>query len=125
MTRTRSRPDRKLSLTIAAASAAFSLAPALAHAQENQNRLIVSVELTSTKRQSFQGQLLYNCNLFFAGNRPVDGSPQVAQVAGAPSGSIDFTQNRGEAFVKKGGWQVEPLPPVRAKPTLFADLGVS
>jgi hypothetical protein len=94
-------------------------------AAEPRTRLIVSVQLANTSRNSFQNTLLYNCNLFFSNGAAVEGRRQFATAVGLPAGSLDFAQRRGEAFVRRTGWQVQPLPPIRARPTLFANLGVS
>jgi hypothetical protein len=87
--------------------------------------LIVSLQLANTSRNSFQNTLLYNCNLFFSNGAAVEGRRQFATAVGLPAGSLDFAQRRGEAFVRRTGWQVQPLPPIRARPTVFASLGVS
>jgi hypothetical protein len=94
-------------------------------AAQTPTRLIVSLQLANTARNSFQNTLLYNCNLFFSGGLAVEGRRQYAAVGGPPRGVLDFAQGRGQAFVRRTRWQVEPLPPIRARPTLFADLGVS
>lgn len=125
MTRTRARPGRAVALAMAALFGCLALIPAGAAAQDDRNRLIISLQLANTRRHSFQGDLQTNCNLLFANGQAVEGNPQIASAAGAPSGTIDWAQNRGEAFVRKTGWQVEPLPPTRGKPTLFADLGIA
>src|SRR4051794_275905 len=127
MTRTRSRPGRALALATAALLAGVALAPAAAGAQDS-TALLVSLQLANTRRHAFQNDLATNCNLFFSNGTSPEGNPQFATAVGTPSGSLDFAQNKGEAFVKRTGWQVEPLPPARgrpARPTLFADIGVS
>ena len=115
------RIRRRMALAAASLVACLALLPVAASAQDDSTELLVSLQLASSRRQSFTNQLLYNCNLFFSNGSPAD---QFATASGAPTGALDFGQNRGEAFVRKTGWQVEPLPPVRAKPTLFADIGV-
>ena len=110
-------------LAIAALLAAGALAPALAAAQDRQ-RLVLALSLSNTRRDSFQNQLLVNCNLFFTNGRSPEGNPQIADSVGPPSGTADFSNRRGEVFVRRTGWQIEPLPPVRARPTLFADVGI-
>ena len=94
-------------------------------AAEPRTSLIVSLQLSNTNRNSFQSTLLYNCNLFFSNRAAVEGHRQFATAVGLPAGSLDFAQRRGEAFVRRTGWQVQPLPPIRARPTVFANLGVS
>src|SRR3954454_11478020 len=125
MTRTRSRPGRALALAMAASLAVVAVLPAAAAAQDETTQLIVSLQLAATRRHSFQNDLSVNCNLFFANGRSVEGQPEIADAFGPPSGTIDWAQSNGEAFVKKTGWQVEPLPPTRGQPTLFADVGVA
>jgi hypothetical protein len=95
-------------------------------AAEPLTRLIVSLQLSNTSRNSFQNTLLYNCNLFFSNGGAVEGHRQFATAVGLPAvGSLDFGQRRGEAFARRTGWQVQPLPPIHARPTVFANLGVS
>jgi hypothetical protein len=124
MTRTRSRPGRALVLATAALLAGVALAPAAAGAQDT-TALIVSLQLANTSRHSFQNDLQTNCNLFFSNGTSPEGNPQFATASGPPSGSLDFAKGKGEGFVKRTGWQVEPLPPTRGRPTLFADIGIS
>src|SRR3954470_682349 len=124
MTRTRSRPGRALALATAALLAGVALAPAAADAQDT-TALLVALQLANTRRHAFQNDLATNCNLFFSNGTSPEGNPQFATAVGPPSGSIDFEQNKGEAFVKRTGWQVEPLPPTHGRPTLFADVGIA
>ena len=75
-------------------------------AAETRTRLIVSLQLSNTARNSFQNTLLYNCNLFFSNGGAVEGHRQFATAVGPPAGSLDFGQRRGGAFVRRSGWQV-------------------
>ena len=120
MTRTRLR------LALGAAALVACLAPlaASAEAQNKHTRLVILLQLATGTRHNFQNELLQNCNLFFVNGRSVDGRVQVAGADGVPTGTLDFGQSRGEAFVRKNEWSVEPLPPIRGKPTAFADIGV-
>src|SRR4051812_11480930 len=121
MTRTR------LQLALGAAALVACLAPlaAPAVAADNEHtRLVILLQLATGKRHNFQNELLQNCNLLFVNGRSVDGRVQVAGADGVPTGTLDFGQSRGEAFVRKNEWSVEPLPPIRGKPTAFADIGV-
>src|SRR3954471_24312879 len=124
MTRTRSRPGRALALATAALLAAVALAPATAGAQD-RTALIVSLQLANTSRHSFQNDLQTNCNLFFSNGTSPEGNPQFATASGAPTGSLDFAQRKGEAFVKRTGWQREGRdflqPPARAGRAAPAD----
>jgi hypothetical protein len=110
---------------LVAVLAGLGILPAAAVAQSDTSRLIVSLALANTRNHRFQNQLLVNCNLFFVGGLAVEGNPQRATAAGAPSGSIDFANGRGEAFVSRSSWQVQALPPSHARPTYLNALGVA
>jgi hypothetical protein len=103
-------------------------APPVASAGDDASdaQMTVSLRLANAgQRPNLLGDLQVNCALFFVnGTSPGGRSRYVfANLRGRFTGAPDFTAGRGEARLAAGFWQVEALPPGRAR-VRFADLGI-
>ena len=125
---TRARRARKAALPALAVAAMVGGAfPAAAAAQADDASLTLSLRLgIAGQKPNFMGDLQYGCMLFFS-DREVPGGRSrwvYAQMKDTPAGALDFGARRGEARLRGRSWQVEALPPSRARPARFADLGL-